>query len=76
MNVINPIMKRVKREYKITYNRSKKTYTIRVYDNGKIYVKYRSYPQGPAYIEHHTQNDIYNFLLSNDYYVVKNYYRN
>jgi hypothetical protein len=68
-------MKKEERTYKITYNRSKKTYTIRVYSNGKIYVKYRSYPQGSEYSEHHTQNDIYNFLRSNDYYVVKNDYR-
>ena len=68
-------MKKEERTYKITYNRSKKTYTIRVYDNGKIYVKYRSYPQGEDYSETHTQNDIYNFLRSNDYYIVKNDYR-
>lgn len=60
-------------EYKITYNRSKKTYTIRCYHNGKIYVKYRSYPQGCLYCEDHTQNDIRNFLLYNDYYVVQRY---
>lgn len=68
-------MKKEERTYKITYNRSKKTYTIRVYDNGKIYVKYRSHPQGKDYSETHTQNDIYNFLRSNDYYIVKNDYR-
>ena len=61
----------MKREYKITYNRSKKTYTIRVYDAGKIYIKYRSHPQGKDYHENHTQSDICNFLLSNDYFVVK-----
>lgn len=68
-------MKKEERTYKITYNRSKKTYTIRVYSDGKIYVKYRSYPQGKDYTETHTENDIYNFLRSNDYYVVKNNYR-
>ena len=41
----------------------------------KIYVKYRSHPQGKDYSETHTQNDIYNFLRSNDYYIVKNDYR-
>lgn len=68
-------MKKSKITYKITYNRSRKTYTIRAYIDGRIYVKYRSYPQGEEYSEYHTQNDIYNFLRSNDYYIVKNDYR-
>lgn len=58
--------------YKITFNRSRKTYTIRAIDsNGKVYAKYRSYPQGSDYCENWTQNDIVQFLRSNDYYVVK-----
>lgn len=58
--------------YKITFNRSRKTYTIRAIDNnGKVYAKYRSYPQGSDYSENWTQNDIVQFLRSNDYYVVK-----
>ncbi|MGN0033431.1 MAG: hypothetical protein ACI358_06635 [Candidatus Limimorpha sp.] len=58
--------------YTISFNRSKKTYTIRAYDkNGKVYSKYRSYPQGDSYSETWTQNDIRQFLRSNDYYVVK-----
>lgn len=58
--------------YTLTTNRSKKTYTIRRYDNGKLTSKYRSYPQGKEYSEHWTENDIKNFLkYSGDYYVVK-----
>ena len=58
--------------YTITLNRSKKTYTIRRYDNGKVTAKYRSYPQGRDFSEHWTENDIKNFLrYSNDYYPVK-----
>ncbi len=58
--------------YTLTTNRSKKTYTIRRYDNGKLTSKYRSYPQGDEYSEHWTENDIKNFLkYSGDYYVVK-----
>lgn len=58
--------------YTITFNRSKKTYTIRAIDEkGKVYAEYRSYPQGDNYNEDWTQNDIRQFLRSNDYYVVK-----
>lgn len=58
--------------YTLTTNRSKKTYTIRVSENGKLIHKYRSYPQGAEYSEHWTENDIRGFLHhSNDYYVVK-----
>lgn len=58
--------------YKISFNRSKKTYTIKRYINGKlIYPYYRSYPQGAEYSEHWTQNDIRAFLRhSNDYYLI------
>lgn len=59
-------------KYTLTTNRSKKTYTIRRYENGKVVAKYRSNPQGNEYSEHWTENDIRNFLeYSNDYYVVK-----
>lgn len=59
-------------EYRITFNRSKKTYTIKRYINGKlIYPYYRSNPQGVSYSEDWTQNDIKAFLrYSNDYYLV------
>lgn len=62
----------MKRTYKIALNRAKKTYTIRVYDDGKLIAKYRSYPQGKEFSEDWTENDIYNFLrYSGDYYEVK-----
>lgn len=59
--------------YTITFNRSRKTYTIRKYDNGKLVTKYRTYPQGDDYSEHWTENDIKNYLRYNDgdYYIVK-----
>ena len=58
--------------YTLTTNRSKKTYTIRRYENGKVVTKYRTYPQGPDYSEDWTETDRRNFLkYSNDYYVVK-----
>lgn len=58
-------------KYTITLNRSKKTYTIRRFDNGKVTTKYRSYPQGKEFSENWTENDIKNFLRYGDYYVVK-----
>ena len=60
------------RRYTIKINRSKKTYTIRVYEDGKLFAKYRSYPQGAEFSENWTENDIKAFLrYSGDYYVVK-----
>ena len=58
--------------YTLKTNRSKKTYTIRVYKGKKLTAKYRSYPQGKDFSTHWTVNDIKNFLrYSNDYYLVK-----
>lgn len=59
--------------YTITFNRSRKTYTIRKYDNGKLVTKYRTYPQGAEYSENWTENDIKNYLRYNDgdYYIVR-----
>lgn len=60
--------------HKITFNRSKRTYTIRKYeDNGKLIAKYRSYPQAKnEYSEDWTENDIRTYLRqSNDYYEVR-----
>lgn len=55
--------------YTIAYNRSRKTYTIREYDQqGKLIAKYRSYPQGENYSENFSQADIKNFLKSDEYY--------
>ena len=60
-----------KKEYRIALNRSKKTYTIRVYESGKIIAKYRSYPQGKNFSESWTEGDIYAFLkYSGDYFSV------
>lgn len=57
--------------YTLVCNRSRKTYTIRRYDNGKLTAKYRSYPQGKDYSETWTENDIKRFLhYSNDYYSI------
>ena len=58
--------------YTLTLNRSRKTYTIRCYDNNKCIAKYRCYPQGKDFSEDWTENDIKRFLrYSGDYYVVK-----
>ena len=38
--------------YTIRFNRSRKTYTIRVYYRGRLQAKYRTYPQGRDYSEH------------------------
>jgi len=60
-----------KKTFKLTCNRSKKTYTIRVYEDGRLVAKYRSNPQGSEFSEDWTENDIYNFLkYSGDYYKV------
>ena len=59
-------------KYTIKLNRSKRTYTIRRYDNGKLTAKYRSYPQGDEFSECWSESDIIAFLrYSNDYYLIK-----
>lgn len=59
------------KEYTITLNHQRKTYTIRVYQSGKLAAKYRSYPQGKEFSAFWTQADIVSFLrYSNDYYIV------
>lgn len=61
-----------KKQYTIALNRSKKTYTIRVYEGGKLAGKYRSTPQGREFSEHWTEADIYNFLrYSGDYCAIR-----
>lgn len=57
--------------YTISFNRSRKTYTIRRYDNGKLTAKYRSTPQGRDFTETWTEGDIRNFLKTDEYYKVK-----
>lgn len=60
-----------KTSYTIKLNRSKKTYTIRTYQGGKLIGKYRSFPQSD-FSEDWTESDIYNFLrMSGDYYAVR-----
>lgn len=57
--------------YTLTLNRSRRTYTIRRYDNGKLTAKYRTFPQGREYTEEWTQGDIIAFMrYSQDYYEV------
>ena len=63
------MFKKDSRHHTITFNRSRKTYTIRAFENGKLIAKYRSYPQGKDYTEYWTESDIRNFLHnSGDYY--------
>lgn len=58
--------------YTIAYNRTRKTYTITRWDDGKVVSVYRSYPQGKKYSENWTQADIIWFLRhSDDYYEVR-----
>lgn len=61
------------RTHKITLNHRARTYTIRVYENGKLIAKYRSYPQSKDdFSEYWTEHDIRNYLRNScDYYVVK-----
>lgn len=54
------------RRYTLTLNRSKKTYTIRVHEDGKLIAKYRSYPQGAEFSENWTESDIKAYLHYND----------
>lgn len=60
------------RTYKLTTNKRRKTYTIRVYEGGKLISKYRTCPQGADFSEFWTENDIKNYLkMNSDYYEVK-----
>lgn len=65
-------MKRRKYTYKIKFNRQKKEYIISAYnERGQFITKYRSHPQGAAYTEEWTQNDIRNLLKSGECYEVR-----
>lgn len=62
-------------KYTIKFNRSRRTYTIRKYVNGKVVLKARSYPQTREdYSEQWTQNDIKFYLrdAATDYYIIEN----
>lgn len=57
------------KSYTIRFNRSAKTYTIRVYEGGKLLSKYRSLHMGRSYCEHWSECDILNFLSYTRCYV-------
>lgn len=59
---------------KVTPNYSKRTFTIRNYENGKLSAKYRTYPMSQQEFdseEMNTENDWKQFLKTGDYYLVK-----
>lgn len=59
------------RRHTIRLNISKRTYTIRQYDNGKLTAKFRSYPQDrSSFSVYWTESDIRQFLRNGDYYEV------
>lgn len=63
--------------YKVRANRSERTLTIREYVNGKLSLKFRSIrlpkDEFNYYANYATENEIRNFLKSDDYYIVKSY---
>lgn len=65
----------MKRTYKVTLNMSRKTATIRVYENGKIIAKYRTGRLTSDEIEameYYTEGDIAAYLkTSGNYYPVR-----
>ena len=59
-----------------TPNYTNRTFTIRIYINGKINAKYRTIQMTKKEFEaelNNTQTDWSHFLKSNDYYLVKSY---
>ena len=59
-----------------TPNYTNRTFTIRIYINGKLYFKYRTIQMSKKEFEaelNNTENDWSHFLKSNDYYLVKSY---
>ena len=66
-------MKNSNQEIKVVANQSKRTFTIRCYDNGKLYAKYRTSQMSQQEFdteEMNTENDWKQFLKSDDYYIV------
>ena len=58
---------------KATANQSKRTFTIRKYIDGKLFVKYRTIQMSQEEFdseEMNTENDWKQFLKSDDYYTV------
>ena len=62
-------------EYTITGNKSKRTFTIREYYNGRLSSKYRTVKQSKNDFHYYslfaTQNDIKQLLRSGDCYLIK-----
>ena len=66
-------MKNFNQTIKVTANQNKRTFTIRMYDNGKLYVKYRTHQMNQSEFdieEMNTDNDWKQFLTTDDYYIV------
>lgn len=64
----------MKQTISATANYSKRTFTIRRYDNGKCYAKYRTTTMPQSEFEEataYTENDWLHFLRTGDYYKVK-----
>lgn len=65
----------MKKTYKVTLNKSRKNATIRVYDNGKLYAKYRTghlTADEMEAMECYTDGDIAAYLrTSGNYHIVK-----
>ena len=63
-------------EIKVKANHQNRTFTIRKYENGKVYVKFRTCRQSKKDFEdmqNNTEGDWKNYLsTSGDYYEVKN----
>ena len=60
-------------EIKVKSNQSKRTFTIRKYDNGTMYAKYRTFTMSKEEFnsnEMNTENDWKQFLKSDEYYKV------
>lgn len=58
---------------KVAANQSKKTFTIRKYNNGELLAKYRTSTMSQEEFdneERNTENDWKQFLKSDDYYAV------
>lgn len=66
--------------YRVTPNYNKRTFTIRVANlNGKVIFKYRTVVFSQEEfdsMEYNTQIDWYNFLKTDEYYLIKRYLYN
>lgn len=63
------------RTIKATANHSKRTFTLRIYEDGKLYEKYRTIPQNKEDFNYYdnfaTHRDWLQFLKTDEYYVVR-----